>query len=514
VPTVASSTDVLRRDLADLRSHVGFRAASVRGPSRLRLRIALVVLLAVTVATALLPPLAADAGSATADDRWRDLLPLGLTVFLLMAAGASVGTGGGRELVAREQAYPFPISPATDHFGALLMAPLNIAWLLQVWTLLGVTGYVAGPVGVASAWPLVLLWAMLATALGQVAGWAMEVVRREPAGVLASRAILAATGLVALALAATGTADEALALVPTREIVDTAVDPGATWPFVAIVLALLTVAVVLAGIPVATAALRRPPREEQRLETGLHPARPLVTGPADRWGDLRMVLRIDRASVLRSVPMRRGLLVLALLPGLGGLAAGMTWPSLALLPGLVAAAVALLFGVNAWALDGRGALWRESLPADPGLAFAARSVVLAELTVLTATVAVLLAGLRAGLPDRTELVAVATALAVVTLQVVATSARWSVRKPFAMDLRSARAVPAPPTTMLGYSARLALGTTCTGMVFSAAAQAPSWVASPIVAVPLLMWSAVRLLRARRAWCRPAVRATVVTTVAA
>jgi len=514
VPTVASSADVLRRDLADLRSLVAFRAASVRGSSRRRVRIALVVLIAVTVATALLPPLAPEAGSAAADARWRDLLPLALTGFLLMAAGASVGTGGGRELVAREQAYPFPISPATDHFGALLMAPLNIAWLLQVWTLLGVTGYVAGPVGVVSAWPLVLLWALLATALGQVAGWAMEVVRRGPAGVLASRAILAATGLVALTLAATGTAADALQLVPAGLIVDAAVDPGVAWPLVALGLAMLTVAVVLAGIPVATAALRRPPREEQRLETGLHPARPLVTGPADRWGDLRMLLRIDRASVVRSVPMRRGLLVLALLPGLGGMAAGMTWPSVALLPGLVAAAVALLFGVNAWALDGRGALWRESLPADPALAFVARSVVLAELTVLTAAAAVLLAGVRAGRPGQAELVAVATALVVLTLQVVATSARWSVRNPFAMDLRSARAVPAPPTTMLGYSARLALGTTCTGMVFSAAAQAPSWVASPVVAVPFLVWSAGRLLRAHRAWCRPADRATVVTTVAA
>ena len=36
-----------------------------------------------------------------------------------------------------------------------------------------------------------------------------------------------------------------------------------------------------------------------------------------------------------------------------------------ILPGLVASGGALLFGVNAWCLDGRGLLWRENLPARP-----------------------------------------------------------------------------------------------------------------------------------------------------
>ena len=42
------------------------------------------------------------------------------------------------------------------------------------------------------------------------------------------------------------------------------------------------------------------------------------------------------------------------------------------LPGLVASGGALLFGVNAWCLDGRGALWRESLPVAPATVFTAR----------------------------------------------------------------------------------------------------------------------------------------------
>ena len=44
-----------------------------------------------------------------------------------------------------------------------------------------------------------------------------------------------------------------------------------------------------------------------------------------------------------------------------------------ILPGLVASGGALLFGVNAWCLDARGVLWRESLPAGPRQVFAARA---------------------------------------------------------------------------------------------------------------------------------------------
>ena len=66
------------------------------------------------------------------------LLPTGLFGVLLIALVSAARPGGGRELVPREQGVAFPVSPTTDHLGALLMAPLNIAWLLQSWTLLGV----------------------------------------------------------------------------------------------------------------------------------------------------------------------------------------------------------------------------------------------------------------------------------------------------------------------------------------------------------------------------------------
>ena len=69
-----------------------------------------------------------------------------------------------------------------------------------------------------------------------------------------------------------------------------------------------------------------------------------------------------------------------------------------ILPGLVASGGALLFGVNAWCLDARGGLWRESLPVSAGAVFVARTLVLAEFLLAASFVTLVLAGLRAGIP--------------------------------------------------------------------------------------------------------------------
>ena len=57
--------------------------------------------------------------------------------------------------------------------------------------------------------------------------------------------------------------------------------------------------------------------------------------------------------------------MLALMPGLIAFGGQLGWDRLTILPGLVASGAALLFGVNTWCLDARGALWRESLPVAP-----------------------------------------------------------------------------------------------------------------------------------------------------
>jgi hypothetical protein len=179
----------------------------------------------------------------------------------------------------------------------------------------------------------------------------------------------------------------------------------------------------------------------------------------------------------------------------------------------VASGGALLFGVNAWCLDGRGTLWRESLPVPPRLAFGVRVVVLLEVLCAATALALLLGSLRAGVPTTAQVVAVLCSSVVVTFQVVAGSMRWSLRRPYAVDMRSARATPAPPLTMVGYSTRLALVTTFTGMLFVATSRAESWQWSVLVALPFLLFSLLRLMRTADAWDRHEVRSRVVTAVA-
>ncbi len=231
--------------------------------------------------------------------------------------------------------------------------------------------------------------------------------------------------------------------------------------------------------------------------------------------DFAALVRTDRASIWRSVPLRRGFVILALMPGVVAAAGSLEWSMLPILPGLVASGGALLFGVNAWALDGVGALWRDSLPVNPRLVFAARVRVLFEVLLAATALTLVVAGMRAGgLPTLSEAAALVATMIVVSLQVVARSMHWSVRRPFAMDLRSARGTPAPPLTMVAYSSYLAMTATLTGMLFSITARVddPRW--SLVLAVPFLLVAARRLVITAREWEHPEVRARVVATVSA
>ena len=519
--TVLSSTDETGstaapsrwRDAVRATTDVGpllkFRTAGLRGRSRAAVTAGFGFILVVTALVAWLPGFLPEG-----DERRSDvllLLPSGYIGVMVIAIVAAAASGGGRELLPREQAVAFPVSPATDHLGALLMAPLNIAWLLQAWTLLGATAYVVGP-----KWQLllaqlpVLIWLVAATAIAQVAAWGIEWLRRGPRGVLATRTLVL---LVAGSLAALIVSDNLVPVLDRSPTVKITIGvlygaDGQVWPWLKVVLVLIVIgfAAVLVGAFVARAVAGRPAHDELREESSVRQPR------ANPVSDLAALVRTDRVGIWRSVPLRRGLAVLALLPGLVALAGGLEWSMLSILPGLVASGGALLFGVNSWCLDGRGALWRDSLPVAPKLAFASRVLVLVEVLLLATGLTLLMGSLRAGTPTTSQLVGVICCAAVVTLQVVATSLRWSVRRPFAVDLRSARATPAPPVVMVGYSARLALTTTLTGMVFGAASYA-SWPFPVLLALPFLLFSAAKLVSTAEAWADPETRSRVVATVA-
>jgi hypothetical protein len=312
-------------------------------------------------------------------------------------------------------------------------------------------------------------------------------------------------------LVAAGAVTSVLDLSPTVDVVLVALNgSGGEWRYWLGGTATILVAGLIAtglGARIAHAVARRPSLQELHSES--HPVAPRPTPRSQ----LTALIRTDRASVWRSVPLRRGCIVLALLPGSVAAAGRLDWDTLPLLPGIVAAGGALLFGVNAWCLDGTGARWRDSLPVRPELAFAARAAVLTEVLLVTALLTLFIAGVRAdGLPARAELASPLAAVVVVSLQVVARAMHWSQRRPFATDLRSARAAPAPPLAMVTYSAYLALTSTMTGLLFSLTARAGDETAAVLVAVPLLLLAVRRLVITAREWGSPAVRAAVVATV--
>ncbi len=506
---LGSATAEALRAAADVGSLFGFRLAGLRGRARRAAPVALLVLAAITVLVCVVPAFVPEYDVSRRD--MLILLPTAYVSVLVISIVSAATSGGGRELLPREQAVAFPVSPTTDHLGALLMAPLNIAWLLQGWTVLGATSYA---VGARPALPLALvpvfLWLVAGTAMAQALAWAVEWVRRGRSGRYVVRVVTVAGALVLAVLIGTGRLTPLLDSSPTLRVVLAVVAAAnGTWlPWVNMVVSLVGmsfVAVVVGGWMAGRVA-RRPARDELRVEASARPAREHPTS------DLLALVRTDRAGIWRSVPMRRGMAVLALFPGFVAVGGAFGWDMLGIFPGLVASGGVLLFGVNSWCLDGRGALWRDSLPVSPRLAFVSRVAVLLEILLFATAVTLLLASLRAGLPTVSQLAAVLCATVVVTVQVVATSLRWSVRRPYAVDLRSSRATPAPPLVMVGYSARLALSTTFTGLLFNVTSRAP-WTYSLVLAAPFLLWSAVKLHRTMNAWSDPAVRSRVIATVA-
>ncbi len=136
--------DFSTRAVADVGHLMRFRA---RRSGRRGHRWVMAAMLGGTVLVAVVPALVPGAGDGDRALTVLTLLPVAFAGFLAVAVISAVVSGGGRELLPRDQATPYPISPTTDHLGALLLAPVNTAWLLQAWLLLGTRCLRAGGVG-------------------------------------------------------------------------------------------------------------------------------------------------------------------------------------------------------------------------------------------------------------------------------------------------------------------------------------------------------------------------------
>ena len=471
--------------------------------------------LAGTVVT--LSALAVCVGQLMPRQRADEVLLLAPAVFLAVAVVALLAplvAGGGNELFPEEQLVAFPITPRTSYAASLALSPLNVAWTTQLVGLLGVTSYLVADVGgLPFALVTCLTYVALVTVAGQALGWLVVGVRQRPRGRAVTRALACIASVTGLVLVLTDRVGAFLDALPTTWVVIALLD-GASgdyrgWAGVTAALAVTAWLLFLAGRRWCAWSLRQPLRAGRAGRRDVRRRR-------GAGGPLREQLAMDRASIWRSTSLRRGLLVLALLPGLAAAAAALDWSTLVLLPGLVAAGAGLLFGVNAFCLDGPGVVWLDSLPARPGVAFWAKAIVTAEVCLVAVALTVLAGSLRVDGPPPTSAQAVAlSACAVVTvLRVVATCMRLSVTRPHRADLRGPRDTPAPPGAMAAYSARLAVSTTLLAVLYSAASTSADWRLPALLAVPFVLLSVRHVLASARLWQDAVVRARVVHVVAA
>jgi len=440
----------------------------------------------------------------------RQLAPQAFLGFGVLAVIAPLTAGGGHEVVPPDQLVAFPVRPRTQFLGGLVLAPVNLVWVLQLLLLVAVTGALttgrAGWSGaVTSAAYVVAL-----TVVGQAIAWAVAGSRQTRRGRL-SVAVLACLALVtAVMVVKAGRGPALLRHSPTRTVVRAVADgPTGRWALTTAVLLLLVVGGLALGARACAWALRRPG------DSGATSSTRAVRRRRAYRSALRELVAVDRASAWRAPALRRGALVLAVLPGLVAAGAAVPWESLVVLPGLVAAGAGLLFGVNAFCLDGSGALWLASLPHDPRLVLRAKTVVLTE----TVTAAAVLAGVSGsmrspGLPTAAELTAVISGGVACTALVVATCLSLSVRRPHRADLAGPRDAVAPSGALALASARLALPTGLVGLALEGAARTGVWALPLLLALPVLALSAWSARRSLSRYDNPVVRARIVSVVSA
>jgi hypothetical protein len=525
VTAVRSGTAAVR----DLPGGLGLRALRHELPALLAFRLGVgekrrtwtvpVAAFAVVAATVGLP-LAMSAVAVSGADGVAELretvylvLPAAWSFFVVSTLAAAVGAAGGRELMPQAQAQVFPVSPATDHAGAVLLTPLNLAWSLQAAALFSAVGVVADTEWVywIRLWLVTALWLVAATCLAQLVGWATELLRTLPSGSMAVRVVSLGMLLAAGWVVLSGRAGAVLDSLPTVEVLTVALGrPTLVDPWLALTVAFLLAIIALAfvgAVPLVAVLARRPPIAQARLETVPH--RPVP----ESGGDGALLARLDRRLVGRSAPLRRGLAVLTALPVIAAALIPLPWSGIAVLPALIASAAGLLYGVNAFALDGPGAVWRDSLPHPPRQWLDARLVVLAQTCALCVVTVVATAGVRGGEPpNSTQATAVAGACLVGVVQVVSRCARWSVTRPYAVPLRGARDAPAPPVALAGYSVRLATATTLSGILFALASSAPTAAVPAVLVLPFLISGAWTLRRAAERFDDQSTRSRVITAV--
>jgi hypothetical protein len=441
------------------------------------------------------------------------LAPTAFLGFAVLALVAPLAAGGGNELFPPEQLVAYPVTPTTDFLASLLVAPLNLAWMSQFVLLFGMTSYVTvGRPELGLALVTTLVYVAMVTVAGQMVAWLLIGARQTRAGRRVVWVITGAISITAIVIIRAHLGYVVLDHAPTTPVVSTVLSGAdrhySQWLSGTVALAGILLGCLWCGQRACAWALRRPGDRTRFKESRAHTRRPAARSP------LATLVRIDRANVWRAAPLRRGLVVLVVLPGVVAAGAALQWESVVLVPALVAAGAGLLYGVNMFCLDAGGATWLASMPHRPRLAITAKTIVLAETIGGSCLVAAVAGSVRASSsPTFANLTAVAGCLLSCTAMVLATCLQLSVDRPNRADLRGRRDTPAPPAAMAVYSVRLATATTLVGLLFSLAAHQNAWQACVLLTAGLVALSALSITRSVRQWDDPGTRARVVAAVA-
>ena len=434
--------------------------------------------------------------------------------FVILAIIAPLVSGGGYELYPPGQLVAYPIKPATVFRGTLVLAPVNLAWLLNVIALFVVTGFASGPItwdATSRSLVVVGFFIGFATVSGHALGWLVMGVRQTKRGRVATNAVGVGALVAGLIVLWTDNVVTLLDQSPTRFIITGALDGYATryqrWLALLAVLLVLTVVMLRVGGHVTGWALRRAGDHADRTSSRTIARR--TTSHSGWWA----LLVVDHASMWRSTPLRRGVMVLVIVPAAVSALAGMSWQSLILVPGLIAAGAGLLFGINAFTLDSTGSTWLATLPGWAAPAYVAKSLLFLEVALLAVFSALIGGSLRAPTPSSAaDVVAALCSAAGCALIVVALGMRSSLRHPHRADLQGSRDTPAPPGVMAGQSIRFATVTTFTALYFGMLALTATWWLPLLGAVPIALAAWLHWRRTFDAWMHPHVRANVVLTV--
>jgi hypothetical protein len=441
------------------------------------------------------------------------LAPQAFLGFGVLAVIAPLTAGGGNEIIPPDQVVAYPIRPRTQFLGGLVLAPVNLVWLLQILALVAETALLThGGHALPGALTSVAYVAAL-TSLGQTLAWGVVGLRQSRGGRQAVAFIGAALLALAVVVVKAGVGGTLLDNSPTRTVVN-GVTAGATggwsrWGLTTGVLLGLAFLGLTLGERTCGWALRRPSDAGAMRSSRIHERR----GP--HASALRTLMAVDRASVWRAPALRRGALVLAVLPGVAAAGAQLPWQSLIVLPGLVAAGAGLLFGINAFCLDASGAVLLASLPHDPRLVARSKALVLTETVLGSVVIAAVAGSLRSpGTPTAAEVVAIVTSALACTAVVVSRGMASSVRRPHKASLDGPRDAVAPPGALALASAGLALPTGLVGVVMESTAESQQWWLPLTVAVPVVLLCAWSLRRSLNRWEDPLVRSRIVQTVSA